>query len=739
MGEKITWEDLGVPPLEAVAPSSVAPATGPRKITFEDMGVPDVIKTPEQAGYFPEELESAKRMMLRKRGDTRSWGQTAKDTLANVGDAISAVTPTALGGKGSLGLSDIVSGAVNAGKEAVMAPGKMAYGDVPMFDDQGMPTEEGISEGLKFTSVGTLGGPLGRGFGLAGPRFTENSARRKVAEAIDADIGQGHSRGYRPGPSSAYGPRVLPGAAVDQLAMLSDEGVPVSGYDLSGGPNIKKLVETSSEKAHDTSHVRDIQQMIAGRAANSGTYIANTVDNIAGRILVTGDEFRAAVDAIPATNNPNYTAVMGMPEHQQIFSPTLKTILEQRPVFQSVLKERAEGMKNSGKTSPPIYNRRGQLDIQPFNAPPLEYLDDVYKTVRDRATKAFEDGNSTVANDLKSAANALRAELDKLSAAMPDGTPAYRMIRDEASEVFGAKNALEAGYKYIQSADPLKLNQITTAYRKYSPDQREQFRVGLLSRIKDDALKPTGSRKVTSYLDGSNPTAYEKIEAILGPDDTMRLSNQVSLQKVVNESAAPRLSPQAEAKVGSRLPGPLGVGIGAGALLAGQQVIANIPQIAAIAMNPITQGAAVAAGVAASTFGLKKILGLAKNAYEARVSQAVLDVLETNDPAAMAALERFSPKTVKLVIDRVNRGMQRAAPSIAGEAGDQEYVIEDAMGNRYDAKGRAARKSGGRIKGNPISAEVKRVRTLLSHKTASMLSMPDDAVATALHLAKGQN
>lgn len=50
--------------------------------------------------------------------------------------------------------------------------------------------------------------------------------------------------------------------------------------------------------------------------------------------------------------------------------------------------------------------------------------------------------------------------------------------------------------------------------------------------------------------------------------------------------------------------------------------------------------------------------------------------------------------------------------------------------------GRVGRKSGGRVKTNPISAEVKRVRTLLSQKTASMLSIPDDAIATALHLAK---
>lgn len=54
------------------------------------------------------------------------------------------------------------------------------------------------------------------------------------------------------------------------------------------------------------------------------------------------------------------------------------------------------------------------------------------------------------------------------------------------------------------------------------------------------------------------------------------------------------------------------------------------------------------------------------------------------------------------------------------------------------AGGRVQRKAGGRIRSNPISAEVRRVRALLSEKTASMLSMPDDAVATALHIAKGK-
>lgn len=50
--------------------------------------------------------------------------------------------------------------------------------------------------------------------------------------------------------------------------------------------------------------------------------------------------------------------------------------------------------------------------------------------------------------------------------------------------------------------------------------------------------------------------------------------------------------------------------------------------------------------------------------------------------------------------------------------------------------GRVERKSGGRAKYNAIGSEVNRVRALLKDRTQHMLSVPDDAIATALQMAK---
>lgn len=722
-------DDIGYADLPEVP---TAP-TGPRSL--QDLGYEvqsaetgQVMQTPSDMGMTDQEAQFVRDYVARQ-PDPRSWSQIGSATLANVKDIASAFAPEALGGRGEFRLSSIPGAVVQGITEGVQAPGKLASGEVPMFDVEGYPRGEAIGEALKFSSVASPGRSA-----LASPTgvtrmlpLSELTARRQIAKAIEADISQGKSRGISPGQRTSYGPRMLPGASPEQLAILGERGIPVSAYDLSGGPNIQGLVERASEKAHDARQAVAIQQYIASRGANTGQYIATTIDDIAGKPLATGDEFKAAVDAIKATNDPNYKRVMSLPEHQQLFSPEIKSVLESRPVFRTILKERAEGAVNRGQQPPPIYTGKGTLNIQPFNAPPLEYLDEVYRDVRNKANMAFEAGDSVRGNDYKSAANALREALDNAAAKDPNGNSTYKSIRDDASELFGGKNALDAGYKFARTADPLKLNEVQANYARFSPGQKEQFRIGLLANLKDDAIKSPA--KVTSYFDGSNPRMFDKIASVIGVDDATRLGNQVRIQKIVNETKAPVLSPEAAARGSRGMTLPTAAGIGAFGLVAGEKLAENLPQLAQAFVNPLTQGAIVAGGVGATAFGAKKLLGAARNAYEARVAQAVLDAVSTRDPAAMAALERMPPKTVSYFIGKLEQLGQRSAIGAAGEAGDQpdnEVVIKE----------RPGRKSGGRIKSNPISAEVKRVRTLLSQKTASMLSLPDDAIATALHIAK---
>ena len=113
------------------------------------------------------------------------------------------------------------------------------------------------------------------------------------------------------------------------------------------------------------------------------------------------------------------------------------------------------------------------------------------------------------------------------------------------------------------------------------------------------------------------------------------------------------------------------------------------------------------------------------------------------DNALKTVLAGRNAQEKAIIRNAVSKWEARTRAAISGAAAVQQSAPTeiDIPGGGLpvgeNAGGRIQRKSGGRIKSNPISAEVKNVRALLSQKTASMLSMPDDAIATALNIAKG--
>lgn len=113
------------------------------------------------------------------------------------------------------------------------------------------------------------------------------------------------------------------------------------------------------------------------------------------------------------------------------------------------------------------------------------------------------------------------------------------------------------------------------------------------------------------------------------------------------------------------------------------------------------------------------------------------------DNALKTVLAGRSAQEKAAVRNAVSKWEARARAALSSSAAVQQSTPTEidipggGLPEGQNTGGRVARKSGGRIKSNPISAEVRQVRTLLSEKTASMLSMPDDAIATALNIAKG--
>lgn len=738
--------------------------------TLRDMGYGEPSSTPPEAlpledkAAFPEELQAAQKYAQEQGAANQSWSDWAEDVGTNIKNIATGFLPIALGGRGDIGLSDIAKGTYETAKEGALFPGRVVTGEVPLFDEAGRPTEQAIKGGMAFSNLATIPAGMKPITGLP-----EKAASNRIRSAIQEDVQAGKARGLDPTRTSTQRPQPLPGAYPRELSVLSEEGVYVSPYDLSGGPKTKSLIESAASKSEEARQTaRALQERQTERQNESGFSVANTIDRMAGRPLAIGDEFSAAQKLIQDTNDPNYTAVMSMPEHGGLMSIDLQRIMESRPVFKDIIEDVNKTWANSGRTPPQILDANGKFVFNPNNMPPLEYLDQIYRKLRDETNNAYKSGDVTDANGLKKARDAFRDELDKLSAKLPDGRSSYQMIRDEASDVFGARDALEAGYNYPSVQNGLKASEISKALSSYSPEQLQRFREGLLSRLKEEALKPAGANsgfnKLVGYFDGTNPAMSQRLQEALGDDGYFRLSNQVQVQNIVNKGKKIDIGE----KVSS---GPQNVSKSTLALIAGAASAAgslanNVPQIAksiteAGAITPTTLGAGALLGVTGIGAALYKVAGAIHNKFERAVAVRIANALSSQDPAAISALNTIPPKTLNKYLTRfsyaleglgVPSGEALKASAIGGKGPVQKEEIEkpkkrtlkDMLSNQQtdvapeNTGGRVARKSGGRIKSNPISAEVRRVRALLSEKTASMLSMPDDAIATALNIAKGK-
>jgi Skp family chaperone for outer membrane proteins len=154
----------------------------------------------------------------------------------------------------------------------------------------------------------------------------------------------------------------------------------------------------------------------------------------------------------------------------------------------------------------------------------------------------------------------------------------------------------------------------------------------------------------------------------------------------------------------------------------------------------LTQAVGLGAGIYAG-FPVETVIGivgsnLARRFMEAYTKKGVDNALKT-------VLAGRSAQEKAAIRDAVSKWEARTRAALSSSAAAQQSAPTEidipggGLPVDQNTGGRVERKSGGRIN-SPICSEVRQVRALLSEKTASMLSMPDDAVATALHIAKGK-
>lgn len=146
---------------------------------------------------YAEEVASGKKMLTDQQYKDQSWSDWAGDIGKNLYNTGMAFLPTALGGQGAVGLSDIAKGAYESAKSGVTLPGDVLMGKTKVFDPAtGDITDEAMRRGMDFTGLVTMApssipaeaNTLRMGMkGPVGPEDTEAAALKAAQEAAGED------------------------------------------------------------------------------------------------------------------------------------------------------------------------------------------------------------------------------------------------------------------------------------------------------------------------------------------------------------------------------------------------------------------------------------------------------------------------------------------------------------------------------------------------------------------------
>lgn len=243
-----------------------------------------------------------------------------------------------------------------------------------------------------------------------------------------------------------------------------------------------------------------------------------------------------------------------------------------------------------GPTGAPVY-------------PDLQFWDLTQRNLRDASQAAYRQGRNEEGSSLAALHGQLLSQLD---AAVPE----FATARAGASRFFGAENALEAGQIFASPAARLSNPQARLAVAQFSPEERQLFQDGFVSRYIQQ-LNETGDRRNVVLQIGQSPAARERLDIALGPQRSAELQAMLHVENVMDMA---RGAVQGNSTTARQL-AELGLAGGAGTLLGGG--------------NPLDPASIINATLA---YGALK----GRTAIDTRVARQVAQMLTSRDPQVLA-------------------------------------------------------------------------------------------------------
>ena len=536
----------------------------------------------------------------------------------------------------------------------------------------------------------TLGGKIANIFN------PENAALQRMAKAGASDIAT----------STASSP--IGTSAAQEVAPIA-----------AGGVQTQQLVKNAAQKAGE-SNIGAFNDAAQDFKNNSIDMIHDKIDSLFGEKVQPFEEKDILSQRAKDVNSVNYPKVMSLPEAQAIQSPDIQSLIKRLP--RNTVSDVLEQARIQGIDPESAFGlvKTSSGYAVPSSGANLKFWDEIKQNLDsqigsyiDPVTKVVKPGSANIVSNLQGLKSDLVSTLDN---AVPD----YQNIRFEASNIYGARNAIEAGYKYFNDTNSQNLKNIEKlVQQKLTDPQKEQFAYGFAGAYKDAIAKDPQSA-LGVYTGKKSAFNTDKLKFAIGEDAANDLLGTVNSQYLNSSIKTLTGNPQASG---------IGSGTGATSLLAGVSAFLgpNLP-------NLLDLSAAAALGSSGTAFGVAAAAGASKalyNFHERNVANQILKLAV--DPANNAKLGRLidNNQYAKSFLAKFYKATQLAPPVAAQTQDDQQSpraLTIQGPGNRI------GRKSGGRVSDKLVAAADSAKKNINSN-TESLLNVPDTHVAQALELA----
>jgi hypothetical protein len=572
-------------------------------------------------------------------------------------------------------------------------------------------------------SSGDLLGSLGRSSIGVGAGYVD----KKVAALIAEDLRNGSS------PLT--------------LKQVQDEllnGNAPSLYDLAGKKTRAYLREVYKLTPEIEKGIDELNALTAARkadaAADSMDYINRNFPDI-GNFSVEA----AALQSADVATNAAYKLSREMPKAQNMWTPELIDLATSDVGIQRAMKDVDQFLSQQ---------RVGGFGADKYNLD-LSYWDMVKKRMDDYIG-AVDPGNKlNVKNANRNEFAALTDAKKKLVALLDEAVPEYAEARGAALDKLNVKNAPEAGEKMFKASNTRSFEESMDVFNKLNPEQQELFRRGFVRSVYDQLGSGKSLNSLVKKLSSQNAKKY--YTELLGEEQYSGLVGTVTAAEVRGN-----LQAIVESNLGGKA---------LEFIREGGNIVRTAGGVGALIGGATTPSAGAIAG------GIITVADLIKNKLvfnyaERKVAPEVIRLMQSSDPKDLVRLGRLVNRNrdAQLVASKFAREIGRYVVALGlgekkefqqdqeilkgwGEPApprtsrdvqmqnEQRFVVPDVVpglndGTERASGGRVGRKSGGRVSRNRISDEVARTRVMLGEKTASILSVPDDAIISALQIAR---